>query len=544
MRSPPHKQRRSKIAQHKVNPDPRYCSAHLSVEHSAIRGTSACSWATVQPRTLRIRGFGGVAYPGTRNLRPGLSVPAAVAAPTVNAESTSVQDASSAVPYQHLTVGVPRESFEGEKRVALTPAGAATLLKEGFAAVLVERGAGAAAEFSDEAYLAVGARVVDTGSALGADVVLKIRPPSLAEARALAPGSRLISHIQPARNRELLQELAAKGATVVAMDCIPRQLSRAQTFDSLSSQANIAGYRAVVEAAHHFGRFFTGQITAAGRMPPAKVLVIGGGVAGLAAVGAARSLGAIVRVFDTRTAVKEQAKSMGAEFLTVDIQEEGDGGAGYRQDRLPDCPCLTACLAGCSEGLTLALPACLIACPPLACPTARPTACCCCCLLAAGCSKEMSPAFIAAEMALFAAQAKEVDVIITTALIPNKPAPKLVLAEHVASMKPGSVVVDLSSEAGGNCELTQPGKVVRSDNGVTIVGYTDLPSRLPTQAGAPAAGQLTCLESPDLQRCHRTAGALQSSTLYSNNISKYLLSMGPFTRKVKAEFAIDYKDEA
>ncbi|KAL6744711.1 hypothetical protein V8C86DRAFT_3036518, partial [Haematococcus lacustris] len=451
--------------------------AHCGVlrTSSTDRRLLSPSWATVQPRTLRIRGFGGVAYP--RNLRPGLSVPAAVAAPTVNAESTSVQDASSAVPYQHLTVvpfgyatnalhgWVPRESFEGEKRVALTPAGAATLLKEGFAAVLVERGAGAAAEFSDEAYLAVGARVVDTGSALGADVVLKIRPPSLAEARALAPGARLISHIQPARNRELLQELAAKGATVVAMDCIPRQLSRAQTFDSLSSQANIAGYRAVVEAAHHFGRFFTGQITAAGRMPPAKVLVIGGGVAGLAAVGAARSLGAIVRVFDTRTAVKEQAKSMGAEFLTVDIQEEGDGGAGYRQDRLHDSPCRASCLA----------------------------ACCC-----------------------HGLQAKEVDVIITTALIPNKPAPKLVLAEHVASMKPGSVVVDLSSEAGGNCELTQPGKVVRSDNGVTIVGYTDLPSRLPTQ----------------------------SSTLYSNNISKYLLSMGPFTRKVKAEFAIDYKDEA
>jgi len=365
------------------------------------------------------------------------------------------------IPYSQISVGVPKETFPNEKRVAITPAGVATLLKEGFKEVLVERGAGAAAEFPDEAYTAAGARVVGTGAALGSDLVLKIRPPSSEEVRLMKEGVTLVSHIQPAKNKDtILADLARKSATVVGMDTIPRQLSRAQTFDSLSSQANIAGYRAVIEAANNFGRLFCGQITAAGRMPPAKVLVVGGGVAGLAAVGAAKSLGAVVRVFDTRTAVKEQAKSMGAEFLTVDIQEEGDAGTGY--------------------------------------------------------SKEMSKAFIEAELALFAAQCKEVDIVITTALIPGKPAPKLILRDMVDSMRPGSVIVDLAAENGGNCEYTVPNQVVRTPTGATVVGYTDLPSRMPTQ----------------------------SSTLYNNNIVRFVLSMGPFTSQQKGAFNIDYRDEA
>ena len=226
---------------------------------------------------------------------------AAVAPPT--AEAT---------PYNQLSIGVPKESFAGERRVSVSPEGVKLLLKDGFKEVLIETGAGKAAEFSDDAYTQAGARIVSTSAALGADVVLKIRPPSLKEVGGMKEGVRLVSHIQPAKNKEtLIPALAAKKATVVGMDTIPRQLSRAQTFDSLSSQANIAGYRAVIEAGHHFGRFFCGQITAAGRVPPAKVLVIGGGVAGLAAVGTAKSLGAIVRVFDTREAVREQVRGLG-----------------------------------------------------------------------------------------------------------------------------------------------------------------------------------------------------------------------------------------
>lgn len=247
------------------------------------------------------------------------------------------------------------------------------------------------------------------------------RPPCLSclqtqEASGLKDSAVLVSYIHPATNKALVQILAAKGTTVLAMDCIPRTISRAQMYDTLSSMANISGYRAVVEASHHFGRFFTGQITAAGRIPPARVLVIGGGVAGLAAVGTARSMGAQVAVFDTRAAVREQAQSLGARFLTVDIKEEGETGSGY--------------------------------------------------------SREMSAAFLQAELALFASQARETDIIITTALIPGKPAPRLITADMVASMSPGSVIVDLSAEAGGNCELTQPGRVVQTDNGVTIIGYT------------------------------------------------------------------------
>lgn len=361
--------------------------------------------------------------------------------------------------YSDLTVGVPKESFAGEKRVALSPTGVSTLVKAGFKGVLIEKGAGAGAKFTDADYESSGGKIVDNKDAFGQDIVLKVRPPKLdQEVGHFKDGSRLISYIHPARSKELLDELQKKHMTVLGMDCIPRTISRAQSYDSLSSMANIAGYRAVVEAANQFGRFFTGQITAAGRVPPAKVLVIGGGVAGLSAIGTAKNMGAIVRVFDTRAAVAEQAKSLGAEFLTVELEESGEGTGGY--------------------------------------------------------AKEMSKEFLDAEMALFRQQAKDVDIIITTALIPGKKAPILITRDMVESMKPGSVTVDLAAEAGGNVETTVPNEVV-NHKGVTCVGYTDLPSRLPTQ----------------------------SSTLYSNNLSKFLLSMGPFTGH-KGQFYIDHKDEA
>ncbi|CAD7700091.1 unnamed protein product [Ostreobium quekettii] len=358
-----------------------------------------------------------------------------------------------------LLRGVPKETFDGERRVALSPAGVGALTKVGFR-VAVEAGAGEGAKFSDEEYKNAGAKIVGTKEAFSGDIVLKLRPPHLKDEVPLLPnGAKLISYIQPGINTELVKELQEKKATVIAMDCIPRTLSRAQTFDSLSSMANIAGYRAVIEAANHFGRFFTGQITAAGRVPPAKVLVIGGGVAGLSAIGTAKNMGAIVRVFDTRAAVAEQAKSLGAEFLTVDIEESGEGAGGY--------------------------------------------------------AKEMSKEFLDAEMKLFSEQCKDVDIIITTALIPGKKAPVLITKEMVESMKPGSVTVDLAAEMGGNVQTTVPGQVV-NHKGVHCVGFTDLPSRLATQ----------------------------SSTLYSNNISKFLLSMGPFTTGTKGEFLIDHQDEA
>jgi NAD(P) transhydrogenase subunit alpha len=330
-----------------------------------------------------------------------------------------------------MTIGVPREVFAGEKRVAATPESVAQLIKLGFA-VNVETGAGLAASFSDDAYRAAGAQVTGDTRALwaDADIVIKVRAPALHpalgvdETTLLRRGASLISFIWPAQNPALLDQLAAAGVNVLAMDCVPR-ISRAQKLDALSSMANMAGYRAVIEAAQHFGRLFTGQITAAGKMPPAKMMVIGAGVAGLAAIGAARGLGAIVRAFDTRPEVEQQVESMGAEFLKLDFEEEGSGAGGY--------------------------------------------------------AKQMSAAFIEAEMALFAAQAKEVDIIVTTALIPGKPAPKLITAEMVASMRPGSVIVDMAAEQGGNCELTQPGEVV-SVHGVTIIGYTDLPSRMATQS--------------------------------------------------------------
>lgn len=330
-----------------------------------------------------------------------------------------------------LKIGVPTEIKEGECRVALTPDTAKKLLKMGFA-VQMEAGAGSRADFPDEKYQEAGVAIVADTKTLWAtsDIVMKINPPTLHprlgghEVDLLKPQGHLISLIWPAQNPELLKRLSEKKATVIGMDCIPR-ISRAQKMDVLSSMANIAGYRAVLEAAHLFGRFFTGQITAAGKVPPAKVMVIGAGVAGLAAVGAARGLGAIVRAFDTRPEVKDQVKSMGAEFLELDFKEEGSGTGGY--------------------------------------------------------AKVMSPEFIKAEMELFAQQAKEVDIIITTALIPGKPAPRLITAETAALMKEGSVIVDLAAEQGGNCELTEKDKVVRK-RGVNVVGYSNLPSRLPSTA--------------------------------------------------------------
>ena len=325
-----------------------------------------------------------------------------------------------------MKIGVPGEIYPGEKRVATTPDVAGQLIKLGFE-VCVQAGAGEGASFSDGAYREAGCEVLDSADAVwsNAGIILKVRAPNDEEAARLKKDQALIAFIWPAQNPDLLETLTKSGATVMAMDSVPR-ISRAQKMDALSSMANIGGYRAVVEAAQHFGRFFTGQITAAGKIPPAKVLVIGAGVAGLAAIGAARSMGAIVRAFDTRPEVKEQVESMDGEFLMLDFEEEdGSGEGGY--------------------------------------------------------AKVMSEEFIKAEMELFAEQAKDVDIIITTALIPGKPAPRLITAEMVESMQDGSVIVDLASEQGGNCELTVPNEVVER-HGVTIIGYTDLPSRLATQS--------------------------------------------------------------
>jgi NAD(P) transhydrogenase subunit alpha len=333
-----------------------------------------------------------------------------------------------------MKLGVPREIRPGERRAAATPESTARLTKLGFE-VLIERGAGAGAAFSDEDYQAAGARLVEDPRELWreAEVVLKVLPPDenpalgVHEADLLREGATLVSFLWPGKNRALIDRLAARRATVLAIDQVPR-ITRAQKLDALSTMANIAGYRAVIEAASFYGRFFTGQMTAAGRVPPAKVLVIGAGVAGLAAIGAARGLGAIVRAFDTRASVKDQVKSMGADFIELKVEEAGEGAGGY--------------------------------------------------------AKEMSDAFINAEMAMFAAQCKEVDIVITTALIPNRPAPVLITETMVKSMKKGSVIVDLAAENGGNCALTQPGAVVEKHR-VHIVGYVDLPSRL-----APTATQL------------------------------------------------------
>jgi H+-translocating NAD(P) transhydrogenase subunit alpha len=336
----------------------------------------------------------------------------------------------------------PKECRPGERRVAVTPENVARLIKMGFA-VAVERDAGAAASFGNDDYAAAGAEIISDTRALwqAGDIVLKVQPPEMHpglgvhEADLIREGGTLISFLYPGKNTELVQRLARRKATAIAIDQIPR-ITRAQKMDALSSMANIAGYRAVVEAASFYGRFFTGQMTAAGRVPPAKILVIGAGVAGLAAIGAARGMGAIVRAFDTRPTVKEQVKSMGAEFIELNVQEEGEGVGGY--------------------------------------------------------AKEMSPAFIKAEMEMFAAQAKDVDIIITTALIPNRPAPILITEEMVKSMKKGSVIVDLAAENGGNCALTHPGQVVER-YGVHILGYTDLPSRLAPTASLLFGNNLTHL---------------------------------------------------
>jgi NAD(P) transhydrogenase subunit alpha len=323
-----------------------------------------------------------------------------------------------------MKLGIVNETSPGERRVAASPAVVAKWVKGGWE-VAVERGAGANASYPDAQYEAAGAAIVDRAAAWQTDIVLKLRPPEIradgtCETDQMRDGGTLISYILPAENPQLLEKLAAKKLTVLAMDQVPR-ISRAQKMDALSSMANISGYRAVVEAANRFGSFFTGQFTAAGKVPPAKVLIIGGGVAGLAALGAAKGMGAIVRAFDVRAAVEEQVKSLGGEFLTVTIKESGEGQGGY--------------------------------------------------------AKEMSQAFLDAEYALFRAQAKEVDIVITTALIPGKPAPKLWLTDMVELMKPGSVIVDLAAERGGNCEVTKPGEVIEH-KGVTVVGYTDLASRM------------------------------------------------------------------
>lgn len=324
-----------------------------------------------------------------------------------------------------MKIGVPKEIYPGEQRIALTPDATARFIKLGYT-LSIESGAGQGANFSDRQYGSAGVEVIPDVKSVweNSDIILKVRPPDEKEIDRMHEGQVLAGFFWPAQNRNLLEKCAAKKITVIAMDSIPR-ISRAQKCDALSSMSNVSGYRAVIEAAEHFGRFFTGQITAAGKIPPCKVLVIGAGVAGLAAIGAARGLGAIVRAFDTRPEVKEQIQSMGAEFLEVSVNEEGSGTGGY--------------------------------------------------------AKQMSAEFIAAEMALFRGQSADVDIIITTALIPGKPAPKLITEDMVQQMKPGSVIVDLASEQGGNCELTEPGEITVK-HGVTIIGYTDLPSRLATQS--------------------------------------------------------------
>ncbi len=335
-----------------------------------------------------------------------------------------------------MRIAVPKECDVSEHRVAAVPASVEKLIKLGYS-VQIESGAGAAANFTDDAYQAAGAEIVTDKKELltQADIILKVLALSDEELEMVQSGTTVISFVWAAQNEELLKTYAEKNINLLAIDSIPR-ISRAQKMDALSSMANIAGYRAVVEAAHHFGRFLTGQITAAGKIPPAKVLVIGAGVAGLAAIGTAKSMGAVVTAFDTRPEVKEQVESMGGQFLTVEIEEDGSGTGGY--------------------------------------------------------AKVMSKEFIDAEMALFREQAKDVDIVITTALIPGRPAPKLWLEDMVQTMKEGSVVVDLAGEQGGNCDYTVPGEVVVKE-GVTIIGYTNLPSRLPTQSSTLYATNLVHL---------------------------------------------------
>ncbi|MBT6957033.1 MAG: Re/Si-specific NAD(P)(+) transhydrogenase subunit alpha [Opitutae bacterium] len=352
-----------------------------------------------------------------------------------------------------MFIGIPKETHPGERRVSAAPENVVKFVKLGYQ-VLVQSGAGVDARFPDSLYKDAGATMIADAEDLWnqSDIILKIRAPKESEIPLIREGLTLISFIQPAQNQDLIDKLRDRNANVIAMDCIPR-ISRAQSMDALSSMANIAGYRAMVEAAHEFGRFFTGQITAAGRVPPAKVMVIGAGVAGLSAIGTARNMGAIVRAFDTRPAVKDEVASMGAEFLELEFEEDGTGEGGY--------------------------------------------------------AKTMSKEFIDAEMKLFAEQAREVDIIVTTAMIPGKKSPVLITEEMVKSMKDGSVIVDLAAEGGGNCELSEEGQRTQV-HGVTILGYLDLPGRLPTQA----------------------------SQLYGNNLFKLLQLLGK-----PDDFSINFEDE-
>ncbi|WP_075291385.1 Re/Si-specific NAD(P)(+) transhydrogenase subunit alpha [Pararhizobium arenae] len=328
-----------------------------------------------------------------------------------------------------VKIAALREIAPGERRVALTPESAVQLKKLGYDSI-VETGAGVAAGFSDDAYRAAGVTVAESAAALSeaADVIVKVRPPEVDEVERLRSGQTLISFFYPGQNAALLEQVRATGANVIAMDMVPR-ISRAQKMDALSSMANIAGYRAVIEAGNNFGRFFTGQVTAAGKVPPAKVLVIGAGVAGLAAIGTATSLGAITYAFDVRPEVAEQIESMGAEFVYLDFADQQQDGAAT-----------------------------------------------------GGYAAPSSPEFREKQLAKFRELAPEIDIVITTALIPGRDAPKLWLADMVAAMKPGSVVIDLAAERGGNCDLTVPDEKIVSDNGVTVIGYTDFPSRMAAQA--------------------------------------------------------------
>ncbi len=358
-----------------------------------------------------------------------------------------------------MIIGIPKETLSGENRVSGSPTSVSALLKLGFS-VQVQKGAGVKASFTDLDFIDAQAEIVTKKKCWQADIIFKVNSPTLDEIGLMKDGAYLVSFIAPAQSPESLEALRAKSITTLAMEMVPR-MTRSQSIDALSSMGNIAGYRAVIEAVHHFGRFLTGQITAAGKMPPAKVMIIGAGVAGLAAIGTAGSLGAIVRAFDTRPEVKEQIESMGAEFLELDYEEpepslqEKGSGDGY--------------------------------------------------------AKEMSKAFIDAEMALFAEQAKDVDIIITTAMIPGKPAPKLITETMVRSMKTGSIIVDLAAAGGGNCELTVAGKIADVD-GVKIIGYTDLVSRLPNQ----------------------------SSQLYSNNLANLAKLL---CKEKDGSFVIDFDDQ-
>ncbi|XP_052737342.1 NAD(P) transhydrogenase, mitochondrial isoform X2 [Bicyclus anynana] len=355
------------------------------------------------------------------------------------------------VPYTKLSVGVPKEIWQDERRVAVVPAVVSKLVKKGFS-VNIEENAGVLANFPNKAYEEAGAKITSLKDTYQSNIILKVRPLAESEVQNVAEESTLISFFYPAQNKSLIQQLGPKKINAFAMDCIPR-ISRAQVFDALSSMANVSGYRAVIEAAAHFPRFFSGQMTAAGRVPPCRVLVVGGGVAGLAAAAQARCMGAAVRAFDTRPAVREQIESLGAQFITMDIKEEGAGAGGY--------------------------------------------------------AKEMSEEFLNAERALLGKEARTSDVVITTALIPGKPAPVLILEDAVLDMAPGSVIVDLAAEMGGNVQTTTKGKITKV-NDVTHIGLTDLPSRMPAHA----------------------------STLYANNISAFLFSIG-----TDDHFHINLEDE-